>query len=123
MGFDPTNELGRGKSEIVERLLDRRSFVEIDEFEFTIRIHDNDGLVDRAEEVVEVAQHILVCTDQEHADLIRLTVFDRVKFDVAGRFAVPDETLDLAVRVTRDVTNRCRTTAWLTDALNRAHGE
>ena len=56
-----------------------------------------------AEQVVQVAEDLLVRPEQERAEVVRLAVGDRVQLQRAADVAQVDELVDLAVRVAGDV--------------------
>ena len=60
-----------------------------------------------AEEVVQVAEDLLVGADQEHPQVVGLAV-DRVQRQRPLHVAAVDERIDLAVRVAGDVAEHAR---------------
>ena len=76
-----------------------------------------------AEEVVHVAEDLLVGTYEENADVISIAHAEGVQGNVVGLLIVVDVGGDLTVAVARDVLNRGVAVGTLVETLDRHDGE
>ena len=107
-GFDVGAELRDQRFgvelDVVEHFADRVALDHRVEHDRVVVIQRDVHGVRVAEQVVEVAENLLIRADQEHAEVIRLAV-ERVQRQRFLDVAAVDELVDLAVRVARDVAN------------------
>ena len=71
-----------------------------------------DGYMHRirvAEEIVHIAENLLICSDEEDAYVIMLTISDSVEWQIVGLLPSVDIGTYLSVRVAGDVLQLCRT--------------
>ena len=79
---------------------------------------DMDG-VGVAEEVMQIAEDLLVSADEEEADVIIFVLADLVQGEELGAAVLPDEAGDLAVGIAGDVGDRGHDIRLLVEALQR----
>src|SRR5437867_2915843 len=76
-----------------------------------------------AKQVVKIAEYLLICAGEENSDDVLLTVGERVQRQTWSRSSLPDESLDLAVRIASNVLNRSVSRRLLVQTVNRHHGK
>ena len=72
-----------------------------------------------AEQVVQVAEDLLIRAGQKDADDVRIAVGEGVQLQALVRRPISDEALDLSVGVARDVLNRAAARRLLVEPVDR----
>ena len=70
-------------------------------------------------QIMQISQNLLVCTDQEEADVVVLVLFDLVQRQVLGTSVFTDKTGYLTIRITGDIRNGGNHVRFLVKALQR----
>ena len=77
--------------------------------------------VGAAEEVVEIAHHLLVSPPQEHADPVGLSIVEGMQFEQGFLGAAVDEPRQLAIGVTSEVGELPKLAGVFIEAMDRHH--
>ncbi len=87
------------------------------EVDFAVIFQAHMNCVGVAEEIVQVAENLLVSAEQKRAEVVRLTIVS-VQFQGVADIAEVDELIDLAVRIAGDVAKHGASRGWLIEAMN-----
>ena len=88
----------------------------------TVLLRDMYG-IGVAEEVVHITENLLIGTNEEHPEVIRLVLLQRMNGQRMGVMTVGDEIGNLTIRVTSDILDCSVTCRTLVKPLDRHDGE
>jgi hypothetical protein len=107
---------------VVEDLADVVALDDVDDRVVAVVVEPDVDGIGVAEQVVQVAEDLLIGADQEDADVVGLAV-PLVQLEHALLVAAGDELVDLAVAVAGEVGEHTASRRLLVEAMDRHHGE
>ena len=109
--------------DVTEHVADRVALNDFIDPPLALVVHFDVSHVGVAEQVVQVAERLLIRAHQERAQQVLLAVLKVVQLDPLLHVVVVDESVNLAIRIAGQISDRRLAGRTLSEAMNRRNRE